>query len=102
MTSIIPSEKYPSAEEIAVELKRRLFRAYQSPEEGENCILLISDETFRCIAQRQKVALSIYHAVYWAGLDIGIVVGFGNCGTFIATDNVPENKTEVRWSLSDE
>lgn len=86
MTSIIPSENYPSAEEIAEHLKMRLYGPYFDESDPPIRVCLLGYETFRAICGRQRLTRPVYDNVAEAALKIGLIVAYGYFGVLIGTD----------------
>ena len=90
MSSIIPDETKPTAEQVAEVLKRMLYRNSVVPDgemaESEARVLSIGYDQFYAISEREKLTMAFYTYVQWAGWEIGINIGFGCNGIVIATD----------------
>lgn len=90
MSSIVPDETKPTAEQVAQELKRMLYRNSAVPDEemaeSEARVLSMSYDQFYAISKREKLTMAFYTYVQWAGWEVGINIGFGCNGIVIATD----------------
>ena len=97
MNSIIPDETKPTAEQVADELKRMLYRNAVVPDEemaeSEARVLSIGYCQFRAISKKKKLTMAFYTWVQWAGWEVGINIGFGVNGVVIATDA----EHHIRW-----
>ena len=54
---------------------------------GHGRMVLTNYDKFAELHQRDRVSDSLYEHVYTAGLELGILIGFGENGIFVGTDD---------------
>ena len=95
MTSIIESEEYPSAEEIAEHLRMRLYGPHFDPADPPIRVLLFDYPTFYCICKRKRLTRPVYDNVAYAALEIGLIVAYGYFGVLVGTDAAEMERWEA-------
>ena len=83
-------EDKPSYEDVARELKCRLYHRTGEPDstdEGVGRVFTLSYDQLYSLSKRQKFTKAFYANVEWYAWNIGIIVGFGEYGITVATDD---------------
>ena len=84
------SEEMPSFEDVANELKRRLYHGTGEPDpndEGVGRVFTLSYDQLYSLSKRRKFSKAFYVNVELCAWEIGIIVGFGEYGITVATDD---------------
>ena len=79
-----------SYEEVAHELKRRLYLESGEPDasdEGQGAFLTLSYDQLYSLSGYHALHKRFYTDVEWYAGEIGIIIGFGYYGIIVATDD---------------